>query len=144
MLLFEESAQFWHIWAVLIQYFEQKCNGLLDQSKTLHIQCQNLNCTWAGIIYYGLSHAFQRWWYKQKKEWLFCSLYYHLPDLMCYILLHSFHISTNFKVFPFKWYQYYAYPCFRAWATDSQIWVCHLRGLRSLKDLHLALWYLVR
>ena len=32
-------------------------------------------------------------------------MYYFLPDLMCYILLHSYNIFTNFKVFPFKWYQ---------------------------------------
>uniref|UniRef100_A0A8C8IUB5 Transporter n=1 Tax=Oncorhynchus tshawytscha TaxID=74940 RepID=A0A8C8IUB5_ONCTS len=37
-----------------------------------------------------------------RKRMFFC-LYYVLPDLMCYILLHSFHISTKFKVFPFKW-----------------------------------------
>ena len=35
------------------------------------------------------------------------------PDLLCYILLHSIHIYTNFRVFYFKWYQEYAYPCFR-------------------------------
>ena len=33
---------------------------------------------------------------KNKK---FISLYYLLPDLMCYILLHSFHISTTSKCF---------------------------------------------
>ena len=38
---------------------------------------------------------------------LFFSLYYLLPDLLCYIILHPFHISTNFKVFPFKWYKEY-------------------------------------
>ena len=39
-------------------------NGSL--SKTLHIHCcQNLNCSWAGIIHHGLSLAFQRW-YKKK------------------------------------------------------------------------------
>ena len=30
------------------------------------------------------------------------SLYCLLTDLLCYILLHSFHIYTNFKVFPFR------------------------------------------
>uniref|UniRef100_A0A673W3H0 Tetratricopeptide repeat protein 39B n=1 Tax=Salmo trutta TaxID=8032 RepID=A0A673W3H0_SALTR len=49
---------------------------------------------------------------KTEEETVVFSLYYLLPDLLCYILLHSFHISTNFKVFPFKWYQEYAYPCF--------------------------------
>ena len=39
------------------------------------------------------------------------------PDLLCYILLHSIHIYTNFRVFSFKWYQEYAYPWFCAWAT---------------------------
>uniref|UniRef100_A0A4W5LGD5 Somatolactin alpha n=1 Tax=Hucho hucho TaxID=62062 RepID=A0A4W5LGD5_9TELE len=33
------NKQIRHIWAVLIQHFEQKCNGSLDQSKTLHIHC---------------------------------------------------------------------------------------------------------
>jgi hypothetical protein len=69
---------------------------------------QNLNCTWAGIIQYGLSLAFQRWWYQKNEKRIFFLCI--LPDLMCYILLHSFHISTNFKVFPFKWYQENAYP----------------------------------
>ena len=46
-----------HILAVLIQHFEHKCNGSLDQSKTLHTHTllpssgQNLNCAWAGIIH---------------------------------------------------------------------------------------------
>ena len=30
-------------------------------------------------------------------------------------------------MFPFKWYQEYAYPCSRSWATGSSIWVCHFR-----------------
>ena len=47
---------------------------------------------------WDLTVAFQRWW--QKKKRLFFSLYFLLPDLLCYILLHSIHISTNFKVFP--------------------------------------------
>ena len=133
MILFEESAQFWiwkvinkqfrHIWTFLMQNFEQKCNSSLDQSNTLHIHCchlvaKNLNCSWAGIIHDGLSLAFQRWWYKKNaKERFFFSLYYLLPDLLCYILLNPFHISTNLKEFPFKWYQEYTYPCFNDWAT---------------------------
>jgi hypothetical protein len=40
-----------------------------------------------------------------EKDQLVLSLYFLLPDLMCYILLHSIHISTNFNVFPFKWQQ---------------------------------------
>ena len=100
MLLFEESAQFWtwkvihkqirHIWAVLIQHLEQKYNGSLDQSKTLHIHCcqcgQHLNCTWAGIIHYVLSPAFQRW-YKKKTFFgggfifyhIYCVIFSHIP-----------------------------------------------------------------
>ena len=53
---------------------------------------------------------------KNRKR-MFISLYFILPDLLCYILLHSIHISTKFRVFPFKWYQEYANPCFWAWAT---------------------------
>ena len=49
----------------------------------------------------------------RKKDWLVFSLYFFLPDLL-FSILYSIHISTNFKVFPFKWYQEYAYPCFRA------------------------------
>jgi hypothetical protein len=56
---------------------------------------------------------------KNTIEGLFLSLYYLLPDLLCYIRLHSFHISTKFKVFLFKWYQEYAYSCFWSWATGS-------------------------
>ena len=76
------------------------------------------------------------WWLELHPEWcgtfllhfppkkLFCIFLY---QIYCVILLHSIHISTNFIVFPFKWYQEYAYPCFRSWATGSQIWECHFR-----------------
>jgi hypothetical protein len=74
---------------------------------------QNLNYTWAGIIHYILSLAFQTWYEKNTKESFFF-IYDILPVLVCYILLDSFHISIKFKVFPFKWYQEYAYPCFSA------------------------------
>jgi hypothetical protein len=40
---------------------------------------------------------------KNETKQLAFPLYYLLPDLMCSILLHSFHISTSFKVFPFKY-----------------------------------------
>jgi hypothetical protein len=52
---------------------------------------------------------------------IFFYLYYLLPDQLCYILLHSLNISTNFKLFPFKWYQEYAYPCIRSWARFQQV-----------------------
>ena len=52
---------------------------------------------------------------KRKNVWFFIVL--SKPDLLCYILLHSIHIYTNFSLFSFKWYQEYAYPWFCAWAT---------------------------
>jgi hypothetical protein len=45
-----------------------------------------------------------------------------LPYLLYYSLLHYFNISTNVKVFSFQWYQLYAYPGNRAWATGSLLW----------------------
>ena len=39
---------------------------------------------------------------KNRKR-VFISLYFLLPDLLCYILLHSIHIYTNFRVFSIKW-----------------------------------------
>jgi hypothetical protein len=69
-----------HIWADLTQHLEQKCNGSLDQSKTLH-SGQNLNCTWAGIIHYSLSLAFQRWWYKKIQNngvFSLCVIFYQI------------------------------------------------------------------
>ena len=85
------------------QNFEHKCNGSLDQSKTLHIhwsKSQNLNCTWAGIIvtYYGFSLAFQRWWHKKKYKRAVGCFFVLLPDPDCVILnieWHSFHISIK-------------------------------------------------
>ena len=107
------------------------------QSKTLHIDCWP-KC----ILHLGWNNTL--WPFSciskmkvQKNRFVF-SLYYLLTDLLCFILLHSFHISTNFKVFPFKCYQEYAYPFFRACATGSSIWVCHFlvkkkeKGGRSL------------
>jgi hypothetical protein len=166
MLLFEESAQFWtwkvinkqirYIWAVLIQHFEQKCNGSLDQSKYLHFNVylytlniyniytkSKLHLGWNNTLwpFSCISKMMVQFFFN---SW-FC-LYYLLPALMCYILLNSFHISTNFKVFPFKWYQEYAYPCFRAWAMGS-----HFRQKLNWKQqewwqqhlLHFALPYMI-
>ena len=141
MLLFEESAQLWtwkclnkpirHIWAVLIQHFEQKRNGSLDQYKTLPCcyllaKKSKLHLGWNNTSW-PFSCISKMMVQKNTKERLFFPLYYLLPDLLCYILLQSFNISTNLKVFPFKWCQAYAYPCFRAWATGGYIWVCHFR-----------------
>ena len=38
----------------------------------------------------------------KNRKCMFISLYFLLPDLLCYILLHSIHISTKFRVFPFQ------------------------------------------
>ena len=119
---------FWGEWTVanlklliykLGTFGQSWCNFFLRNTNTLLPSSgQNLNCTWAGIIHYGLSLACQRWRYKKNiKKQLFFSLYELLPDLLCFILLHSFRISTNFKVFPFKWYQEYAYPCHQVLAV---------------------------
>ena len=113
MLLFEESTQFWtwkvinkqirHIWAVLMQHFEQKCNGSLDQPKSLHIHCCDLVAK-NGIIHDGLSLAFQRWWYKkiQNNGCFFFVLYFtrsnvlYSPTLFSYI---SFTFPQTSKCF---------------------------------------------
>ena len=119
----------WHIWADLIQNTVQYCNASLGQSATLDTLLpssgQNLYCTQTALLNHGLFLAFQRLWNKQKKlKTHVLGLYFLLPDLMCYVLLNSYIISTNFKVFPFKGYQEYAYPCFR---PCSSIWVCNFR-----------------
>ena len=43
---------------------------------------QNINCTWAGIIHYGLYFAFQRRWYKKIYKIMFffclCIIFYQI------------------------------------------------------------------
>jgi hypothetical protein len=69
--------QFWKEMQWFIGSVKMFAHTLLPSSD------QNLNSTWAWIIHYGLSLAFQRWWYKKNtKERLFFSLYYLLPDLL--------------------------------------------------------------
>ena len=56
---------------------------------------QNLNCTWAGLIHYGLSLAFQRWWYKniQKNGWFFLRI----------IFYQIYWVIFNYILFTFPW-----------------------------------------
>ena len=63
-------------------------------------------CTYTAAIQWPKSKLCLGW---NSTLWpFFCntqmlfSFYYLLPDILCNILLHSFHISTNFKVYPFQ------------------------------------------
>jgi hypothetical protein len=81
-------------------------------SETLHIHCCHLVDT-SGITtrVIAITVTFLLHFKDggKKKHRLVLSLYFLLPDLLCYILLHSIHISTNFKVFPFELLQGLSY-----------------------------------
>jgi hypothetical protein len=78
------------------------------------------------------------WHFKDggQKTKCFFSLYFILPDLLCFILLQSIHISTNFKVFPFKWFQEYAYsyPSCMDWRRPLGWDVAKIFGLYLSQD----------
>ena len=100
------------------------------------LQALNIDC-WhpmgARIQYAPILSIVRAWSRSTKKILVVFSLDFLLPYLLCYILQHYFNISTNHKVFSFQWYQLYAYPGFRAWATGSLLWARHSIGNWEIK-----------
>jgi hypothetical protein len=95
------------------------------------------NCILGARVQYAPILSIVRAWALKKKILVGFYFYFLLPYRLCYILLHYFNISTNFKVFSFPMYQLYAYPGFRAWATGSLLWECHSGRNWEKRDLAL-------
>ena len=83
-----------HIWAVLMQNFEQKCSGSFDQSDTLHILLpssgKNLNCSRAGIIQCGLSLAIQRYKILKKSCFFLRIIFYQIYCVIFFYIQFTF------------------------------------------------------
>ena len=79
---------------------------------------QNQNCAWGwNNTLWPFSCISKIIVQKKHVFFLLCMIFY---QIYCVMFSYINSIFPQTSVFPFKWYQEYAYPCFRSWATYRQ------------------------